>query len=189
MCWIVAVGYADAPIVGAASHLAGTDIDRIMQHLAISGVLQEERFMGGGRFPIQRAVLGPSANSVFSSAVKVQFRQKSRAVGPETPAQMDPHEARIPPMHVKKLQAALGDTVQSILAAQKTAPAHSGPKAVAAHHIFDTATLQRMAKVAPTTKDEMVKVEGVGKAAVRGECVSGEGCSRCRCCGCRPAQV
>lgn len=166
---------------GAGKHLAKGEASRILRHLVIEDFLAEDvkksdiygsvssvlkvneskahKLCSGG----QRIVLR------FPSSVKASKQGKSEATpakGSLMSGKLSPPQACSPAQPQSEVDLNLSAKLFSALRMLRTALLKEAGDGVMAYHIFGNATLQHMSKRIPRTKEELLEINGIGKAKV-----------------------
>ncbi|KAG6781973.1 hypothetical protein POTOM_011359 [Populus tomentosa] len=166
---------------GAGKHLAKGEASRILRHLVIEDFLAED---------VKKSDIYGSVSSVlkvneskahklcsgrqrivlrFPSSVKASKQGKSEATpakGSLMSGKLSPPQACSPAQPQSEVDLNLSAKLFSALRMLRTALLKEAGDGVMAYHIFGNATLQHMSKRIPRTKEELLEINGIGKAKV-----------------------
>lgn len=166
---------------GAGKHLAKGEASRILRHLVIEDFLAEDvkksDFYGSVSSVLK--VNESKAHKLFSggqrivlrfpSSVKASKQGKSEATpakGSLMSGKLSPPQAGSPAQPQSEVDLNLSAKLFSALRMLRTALLKEAGDGVMAYHIFGNATLQHMSKRIPRTKEELLEINGIGKAKV-----------------------
>ncbi|XP_068662077.1 ATP-dependent DNA helicase Q-like 4A isoform X2 [Aristolochia californica] len=164
---------------GAGKHLAKIEASRILHHLVVEDILVED---------VKKSDLYGSVSSVLklneSKASELFFGQKRISLRfPATKAKLStstaipaknqqingkisppPNENSAQPQYEVDLN--LSAKLYTALRMLRTLLVKEAGEGVMAYHIFGNATLQQISKKIPRTKDELLEINGIGKAKI-----------------------
>ncbi|KAK3016325.1 hypothetical protein RJ639_007305 [Escallonia herrerae] len=151
---------------GAGKHVAKGEASRVLRHLITEDFLVEEvneskvyHLFGGGqiiklRFPSSAKVYKPSRSEATPAKGSLTSGKQS------TPPMGTPAEPQI------QVDLDLSAKLYSALRMLRTLLVKEAGEGVMAYHIFGNATLQHISKRIPRTKEELLEVNGIGKAKI-----------------------
>ncbi|XVF67681.1 hypothetical protein PTKIN_Ptkin10aG0141100 [Pterospermum kingtungense] len=166
---------------GAGKHIAKGEASRVLRHLVIEEFLVEE---------VKKSDLYGSVSSVlkvneskvrnlsfggqtiiirFPNSVKATKPSKSGATpakGSLTSGKPSPPTVDNPAQSQSKIDLNLSAKLYSALRMLRTVLVKEAGEGVMAYHIFGNATLQQISKRVPRTKEELLEINGIGKAKI-----------------------
>lgn len=166
---------------GAGKHLAKGEASRILRHLVTEDFLVEDVKKNDiyGSVSSVLKVNVSRANILFSggqtiilrfpSSVKASKMSKSEATpakGLLTSGKLSPPRIDTPAQPQPEVDLNLSAKLYSALRMLRTALVKEAGEGVMAYHIFGNATLQQISKRVPRTKEELLEINGIGKAKI-----------------------
>ncbi|KAG9444163.1 hypothetical protein H6P81_015503 [Aristolochia fimbriata] len=164
---------------GAGKHLAKNEVSRILHHLVVEDILVEE---------VKKSDIYGSVSSVLkvneSKASELFFGQKrvvlsfpatkgKLGTSSATPAKNPQINGKISsPLNENSAQLQnevdlnLSAKLYTALRMLRTLLVKEAGEGVMAYHIFGNATLQQISKKIPRSKDELLEINGIGKAKI-----------------------
>ncbi|XWS54876.1 hypothetical protein CRYUN_Cryun10bG0127200 [Craigia yunnanensis] len=141
---------------GAGKHLAKGEASRILCHLVIEEFLVEDA---------KKSDLYGSVSSVLKvNESKVQ--NLCFAKGSFTSGKLSPPRVDTPAHSQSKVDLIISAKLYSALRMLRTVLVREAGEGVMAYHIFGNATLQHISKRVPRTKEELLEINGFGKAKI-----------------------
>ncbi|GMH23928.1 hypothetical protein Nepgr_025771 [Nepenthes gracilis] len=166
---------------GAGKHLAKGEASRILRHLVTEDILVEDvkkSDIYGSVSSMLKVNESQSNNLCFSGRrIILRFPSSTKALkfgkaevtpGKELSASgkmCSPH-IQTPAQPQSEFDLNLSAKLYSALRMLRTALVKEAGEGVMAYHIFGNATLQQISKRIPRTKEELLEVNGIGKAKV-----------------------
>ncbi|XP_015878953.3 ATP-dependent DNA helicase Q-like 4A isoform X1 [Ziziphus jujuba] len=167
---------------GAGKHLSKGEASRVLHHLVTEDCLVEEvkksDFYGSVSSVLK--VNGSKANDLcsgrktmllrFPSSVKASKQSNSEAIpvkGSLTSGKLSPPRVDTPAQQPQsEVDLNLSAKLYSSLRMLRTILVKEAGEGVMAYHIFGNATLQQISKRVPRTKEELLEINGIGKAKI-----------------------
>ncbi|XP_022763289.1 ATP-dependent DNA helicase Q-like 4A [Durio zibethinus] len=166
---------------GAGKHLAKGEASRILRHLVVEEFLVED-VKKSDIYGSVSSVLKVNESKVqnlsfsgqtiiirFPSSVKATKLSKSEvtpAKGSLTSGKPSPPRVDTPAQSQSKVDLNLSAKLYSALRLLRTILVKEAGEGVMAYHIFGNATLQHISKRVPRTKEELLEINGIGKAKI-----------------------
>ncbi|KAG8368802.1 hypothetical protein BUALT_Bualt15G0084600 [Buddleja alternifolia] len=166
---------------GAGKHLAKGEASRVLRHLVTEDILVED---------VKKSDLYGSVSSIVkvnesraynlfsgSQTIKLRFLSSVKASksgrSEATPAKatlplekQSPPEMDTPAQPHSEVDLNLSAKLYSALRMLRTVLVKEAGEGVMAYHIFGNATLQQISKRIPRSKDELLEINGIGKAKI-----------------------
>ncbi|KAI3445622.1 hypothetical protein Pfo_002287 [Paulownia fortunei] len=166
---------------GAGKHLAKGEASRVLRHMVVEDILVEDVKKSDvyGSVSSVVKVNGSRAYNLFAgghtiklrfpSAVKAFKSGRSEATptkGPLTSEKQNPPQMDTPAQPHSEVDLNLSAKLYSSLRMLRTILVKEAGEGVMAYHIFGNATLQQISKRIPRSKDELLEINGIGKAKI-----------------------
>ncbi|VYS49589.1 unnamed protein product [Arabidopsis thaliana] len=159
---------------GAGKHLTKSEASRILHYLVTEDILAEgvkkSELYGSvsSLLKVNRSKAasllsgGQSITMRFPSTIKVSKQSKSTA----NPAKVPLKQTTLPMAKAAPQDSNLSGILLTALKNLRTDIVKESPDLVMAYHIFGNATLKEISKRLPRTKEELLDINGLGKAKV-----------------------
>ncbi|KAK6240973.1 hypothetical protein SCA6_006362 [Theobroma cacao] len=166
---------------GAGKHVAKGEASRILRHLVIEEFLVEDvkksdiygsvsSVLKVNESKVQNLCVGGQTIILrFPSTVKATKLSKSEvtpAKGSLTSGKLSPPRVDTPAQSQSKVDLNLSAKLYSALRMLRTVLVKEAGDGVMAYHIFGNATLQHISKRVPRTEEELLEINGIGKAKI-----------------------
>ncbi|KAH9685508.1 bloom syndrome protein [Citrus sinensis] len=166
---------------GAGKHLAKSEASRILRHLVIEDFLMEEvkkSDVYGSVSSVLKVNQSKAHNLIigrqnvvlrFPSAINSTKLSKSDvtpAKGSLLSGKLSPSRNDTPSQPQNEVDLNLSAKLYSSLRMLRTLLVKEAGEGVMAYHIFGNATLQHLSKRVPRTEEELLEINGIGKAKV-----------------------
>ncbi|OMP01611.1 hypothetical protein COLO4_11771 [Corchorus olitorius] len=166
---------------GAGKHLAKGEASRVLRHLVTEEFLVEEvkksdiygsvsSVLKVNESKVQNLCFGGHTITLrFPSSAKATKLSKSGATpakGSLTSGRLSPPRVDTPAQSNSNVDLNLSAKLYSALRMLRTLLVKEAADGVMAYHIFGNATLQHISKRVPRTKEELLEINGIGKAKI-----------------------
>ncbi|XVF01151.1 hypothetical protein REPUB_Repub04eG0063700 [Reevesia pubescens] len=166
---------------GAGKHLAKGEASRILRHLVVEEFLVEDvkksdlygsvsSVLKVNESKVQNLFFGGQTIIIrFPSSVKATKLSKlevTPAKGSLISGKLSPPIVDTPAQSQSKVDLNLSAKLYSALRMLRTVLVKEAGEGVMAYHIFGNATLQHISKRVPRTKEELLEINGIGKAKI-----------------------
>ncbi|OIV91529.1 hypothetical protein TanjilG_08941 [Lupinus angustifolius] len=166
---------------GAGKHLSKGEASRVLHHLVVENFLKEEVKKSDvyGSVSSILKVNEPKVRNLFlgGQGINMRFPSSAKASKPGksdvTPAKGSLTSGKLNPPRVDTLAQPqtemdldLSSKLYTALRKLRTAIVKEAGEGVMAYHIFGNATLQQISKKVPRTMEELLDINGIGKAKV-----------------------
>ncbi|XP_013712208.1 ATP-dependent DNA helicase Q-like 4A isoform X1 [Brassica napus] len=154
---------------GAGKQLSKIEVSRILHYLVTEDILVEDVRKSDmyGSVSSLLKVNNSKAASLFSGSqtIMMRFPSSVKVLKPTKPAPT-PAKAPVTSADTPPEDLNLSAIMYTALRKLRTLLVKEAPDGVMAYHIFGNATLQQMSKKIPRTKEELLEINGLGKAKV-----------------------
>ncbi|KAK4491251.1 hypothetical protein RD792_001986 [Penstemon davidsonii] len=165
---------------GAGKHLAKGEASRVLRHLVIEGILVEDVKKSDKYGSVSSVVKLKESRlyNLFAGGQKIKIRfpctvksksgrsEATPAKGSLTLGKQSPIQIDTPSPPHSDVDLNLSAKLYSSLRMFRTIIVKEAGEGVMAYHIFGNATLQQISKRLPRTKDELLEINGIGKAKI-----------------------
>ncbi|KAK4476848.1 hypothetical protein RD792_016010, partial [Penstemon davidsonii] len=162
---------------GAGKHLAKNEASRVLRHLVMEDILVEDvkkSDIYGSLSSVVKVGQSFFLNSslldkiIFPSTVKAKSSrtEATPAKGPLTSLKQSSLQMDTPGLPQSEVDLNLSAKLYSSLRMLRTILVKEAGEGVMAYHIFGNATLQQISKRVPKSKDELLEINGIGKAKI-----------------------
>lgn len=166
---------------GAGKHLAKGEASRVLRHLVINDFLFEDvrkSDIYGSVSSILKVNDSKARNLLFGcQTIKISFPSSIKASklskfeatpakGVIVPGKLSPPQVDIASQLQAEVDLNLSAKLYSSLRMLRTLLVKEAGEGVMAYHIFGNATLQQISKKIPRTKEELLEINGIGKAKI-----------------------
>ncbi|XP_075493954.1 ATP-dependent DNA helicase Q-like 4A isoform X2 [Primulina tabacum] len=166
---------------GAGKHLAKDEASRVLRHLVIEDILMED-VKKSDLYGSVSSLLKVNESGVYNlfacgQTIKLRFPSSGKplksvrseatpAKGSLTSGKQSPPPVDIPAEPHSEVDLNLSAKLYSALRMLRTVLVKEAGEGVMAYHIFGNATLQHISKRIPRNKDELLEINGIGKAKI-----------------------
>ncbi|XP_073271932.1 ATP-dependent DNA helicase Q-like 4A [Primulina huaijiensis] len=166
---------------GAGKHLAKNEASRVLRHLVIEDILMED-VKKSDLYGSVSSLLKVNESRVYSlfaggQTIKLRFPSSGKPLkssrseatptkGSLTSGKQSPPSVDIPAEPQSEVDFTLSAKLYSALRMLRTVLVKEAGEGVMAYHIFGNATLQHISKRIPRNKDELLEINGIGKAKI-----------------------
>ncbi|XP_073065854.1 ATP-dependent DNA helicase Q-like 4A isoform X1 [Primulina eburnea] len=166
---------------GAGKHLAKDEASRVLRHLVIEDILMED-VKKSDLYGSISSLLKVNESGVYNlfacgQTIKLRFPSSGKplksgrseatpAKGSLTSGKQSPPPVDIPAEPHSEVDLNLSAKLYSALRMLRTVLVKEAGEGVMAYHIFGNATLQHISKRIPRNKDELLEINGIGKAKI-----------------------
>ncbi|KAL0732632.1 hypothetical protein Bca4012_008841 [Brassica carinata] len=154
---------------GAGKQLSKIEVSRILHYLVTEDILVEDVRKSDmyGTVSSLLKVNNSKAASLFSGSqtIMMRFPSSVKVLKPTKPAPT-PAKALVTSADGPPEDLNLSAIMYTALRKLRTLLVKEAPDGVMAYHIFGNATLQQISKKVPRTKEELLEINGLGKAKV-----------------------
>ncbi|XP_073065835.1 ATP-dependent DNA helicase Q-like 4A isoform X2 [Primulina eburnea] len=166
---------------GAGKHLAKDEASRVLRHLVIEDILMED-VKKSDLYGSISSLLKVNESGVYNlfacgQTIKLRFPSSGKplksgrseatpAKGSSTSGKQSPPPVDIPAEPHSEVDLNLSAKLYSALRMLRTVLVKEAGEGVMAYHIFGNATLQHISKRIPRNKDELLEINGIGKAKI-----------------------